>query len=155
MDDFSRTIHRLLNDKGGAIATIAPEAPVAEAAKMMAAAHIGVLVCQQGDAILGVISERDIVRACDERGGDLVDLRVAEIMTADVRTCGPDLEINEAMRMMRMGGFRHLPVVEDGALIGLISATDILMFYMRHASLTDRRAVLDIILDAGLVYPGG
>ena len=98
--------------------------------------------------------ERDIVGVCAEHPEGVGTMLVHDVMTKDVRTCHMDDEISTAMAIMQQGGFRHLPVVDDGRLRALISATDILMFYMKYANLNDRQVILAIILESGLVYPG-
>ena len=157
MDDgVPRTVRRLLEEKGTAVCTISPDDLVVDAARIMHDEHIGVLVCCDDPTVVaGVISERDIVRVFAEKRQDIGELAVYDVMTKDVKTCHMDDSVEDAMTIMRAGGFRHLPVVDDGRLRGLISASDILMFYMKHASVHDRQAILGIILEAGLVYPGG
>ena len=157
MDDgVPRTVRRLLEEKGTAVCTISPDDMVVDAARIMHDEHIGVLVCCDDPTVVaGVISERDIVRVFAEKRQDITELAVYDVMTKDVKTCHMDDSVEDAMTIMRAGGFRHLPVVDDGRLRGLISASDILMFYMKHASLHDRQVILGIILEAGLVYPGG
>jgi len=157
MDDgVPRTVRRLLEEKGTAVSTISPDDMVIEAARIMHQEHIGVLVCCDDPTVVaGVISERDIVRVFAEQPKNIGEMAVYDVMTKDVKTCHMDDNVEDAMAMMRAGGFRHLPVVDEGRLRGLISASDILMFYMKHASVHDRQAILSIILEAGLVYPGG
>lgn len=156
MDDgVPRTVRRLLEEKGTAVSTISPDDLVVDAARIMRDEHIGVLVCCDDPTVVaGVISERDIVRVFAEHRPEMSNLVVYDVMTRNVKTCHMDDSVEDAMAIMRTGGFRHLPVVDDGRLRGLISASDILMFFMKHASVHDRQVILGIILDAGLVYPG-
>lgn len=150
-----KTIRRLIEEKGSAVSTISPDDLVVDAARVMADERIGVLVCCDDPTVVaGVISERDIVRVFADHPDGVGDLLVHDVMTRDVKTCHMDDEIALAMAVMKKGGFRHLPIVDDGRLRGLISATDILMFYMKYANLNDRQTIVAIILESGLVYPG-
>jgi len=154
--NIPKTIRRLVEEKGSAVSTISPDDLVVVAARVMAEEKIGVLVCCDDPTVVsGVISERDIVRVFAEHPEGVGIMLVHDVMTKDVKTCHMDDDIAVAMAMMQKGGFRHLPIVDDGRLRALISATDILMFYMKYASLNDRRTIIAIILESGLVYPGG
>ena len=79
----------------------------------------------EGDAISGIISERDLACGLADRGADLLGMRVGDVMTRDISTCSPDDGIDRLMRQMTEGRFRHLPVVEDGRMIGIISIGDV------------------------------
>ncbi|MEQ9169609.1 MAG: CBS domain-containing protein [Rhodospirillales bacterium] len=154
--NIPKTIRRLIEEKGSAVSTISPDDLVVDAARVMAEEKIGVLVCCDDPTVVsGVISERDIVRVFAEHPEGVGAMLVHDVMTKDVKTCHMDDDIALAMAMMKQGGFRHLPIVDDGRLRALISATDILMFYMKYANLNDRQTILAIILESGLVYPGG
>ncbi|MEQ9555965.1 MAG: CBS domain-containing protein [Rhodospirillales bacterium] len=154
--NIPKTIRRLVEEKGSAVSTISPDDLIVDAARVMAEEKIGVLVCCDDPTVVsGVISERDIVRVFAEHPEGVGAMLVHDVMTKDVKTCHMDDDIAVAMAMMQKGGFRHLPIVDDGRLRALISATDILMFYMKYASLNDRRTIIAIILESGLVYPGG
>jgi CBS domain-containing protein len=154
--DIPKTVRRLIEEKGSAVSTISPDDLVVDAARVMAEERIGVLVCCDDPTIVaGVISERDIVRVFAEHPEGVGTMLVHDVMTKDVKTCHMDDDIAVAMATMNKGGFRHLPVVDDGRLRALISATDILMFYMKYANLNDRKVIVAIILESGLVYPGG
>ena len=76
-------------------------------------------------ALLGILSERDIVRAMPEHGPDIFKLTVEQLMTRDVVTCSSDDRVNDLMKKMTAGRFRHLPVVDDGSLTGIISIGDV------------------------------
>ncbi|PIW25900.1 MAG: hypothetical protein COW30_17910 [Rhodospirillales bacterium CG15_BIG_FIL_POST_REV_8_21_14_020_66_15] len=155
-EEIPKTIRRLLEEKGTAVSTVSPDDLIVDAARIMAEERIGVLVCCDDPTVVsGVISERDIVRIFAEHPEGVGEMLVHDGMTRDVQTCRMDDDIAHAMEMMRAGRFRHVPVVDDGRLRGLISASDILMFYMKYANLHDRQVILAIILEAGLVYPGG
>lgn len=116
----------ILASKGNAVATIAPTARVAEAADQLRLHGVGALVVSaDGSRIDGIVSERDVVRHLAERGAHVLDEPVAELMTADVRTCSPDDHVEDLMRRMTELRARHLPVVVDGRLTGIISIGDV------------------------------
>ena len=111
---------------GGDIICIEPTANLAAAAKLLSAHRIGaVLIRGAGGRLSGILSERDIVRALSEHGADALALPVAQVMTRDVATCGEDDTVASIMERMTTGKFRHLPVVAQGRLTGLISIGDV------------------------------
>ena len=111
---------------GGDIICIEPTANLAAAAKLLSAHRIGaVLIRGAGGRLSGMLSERDIVRALSEHGADALALPVAQVMTRDVATCGEDDTVASIMERMTTGKFRHLPVVAQGRLTGLISIGDV------------------------------
>jgi CBS domain-containing protein len=112
--------------KAHRIVTIRPETTVAEAAKILKKEHIGALMVTADDgALAGILSERDIVRAIPEHGAELHVLTVAHLMTRQVETCGPEGRVYQIMKTMTTRHFRHMPVLEDGKLIGMISIGDV------------------------------
>ncbi len=112
--------------KAHRIVTIRPETIVPEAATILKEEHIGALMVTGNDgALTGIISERDIVRAIPEYGADVLSLSVELLMTHPVVTCGPDARVHEIMRKMTDRHFRHMPVLENGKLIGMISIGDV------------------------------
>ena len=120
------TIARILAEKGGSVVTTSPDRTLDEAIHLLAEKRIGALVVSHPDgSVAGILSERDIMRALAELGGAAFDARVSEHMTADVTTCGRSTTVEEVMQMMTDGRFRHLPVCEDGRLVGLISIGDV------------------------------
>ena len=120
------TIARILAEKGGAVVTTSPERTLDEAIHLLAEKRIGALVVSRPDgSVAGILSERDIMRALAELGGAAFDARVSEHMTAEVTTCGRGTTVEVVMQMMTEGRFRHLPVCEDGRLVGLISIGDV------------------------------
>jgi CBS domain-containing protein len=111
---------------GGDIICIEPTANLAAAAKLLSAHRIGaVLIRGAGGRLSGILSERDIVRALSEHGADALALPVAQVMTRDVATCGEDDTVASIMERMTTGKFRHLPVIAQGRLAGLISIGDV------------------------------
>ena len=111
---------------GGDIICIEPTADLASAAKLLSAHRIGaVLIRGAGERLAGILSERDIVRALSEHGAGALALPVGQIMTREVATCGEDDTVASIMERMTAGKFRHMPVVANGKLVGLISIGDV------------------------------
>jgi CBS domain-containing protein len=116
----------VLRIKGARVVTVTPDATVRHLLNVLAEHHIGaVVVSQNGSAVEGIVSERDIVRALAERGPAIVSEPVTAIFTADVLTVGPDTRLEDVMRIMTERRVRHLPVVTDGTLSGLVSIGDV------------------------------
>lgn len=119
-------VAQMLKGKGDQVVTIRPEETVAAAAKLLAQHRIGAIVVSTGDrTIAGILSERDIVRNLAVNGAALLQMPVRDLMTTKVVTCRANDTINELMAMMSQGRFRHVPVVEHGRLIGIISIGDV------------------------------
>ena len=119
-------VAQMLKGKTGGVITVAPTDRVSSAAKLLADHRIGaVVVSTDGVTIAGILSERDIVRVLAARGAAVLDAPVSELMTAKVVTCRLNDSVNEIMAMMSQGRFRHLPVAEHGALVGIISIGDV------------------------------
>jgi CBS domain-containing protein len=120
------TVSSILAAKGGDVITIEPTATLAAAAALLTKRRVGALVIVgAGKRVAGILSERDIVHAIAERGRQALDEPLAQTMTRDVATCGPDEEINSLMERMTDGKFRHMPVVKGGKLAGIVSIGDI------------------------------
>ncbi|MCZ0736512.1 CBS domain-containing protein [Phreatobacter sp. AB_2022a] len=119
-------VRHILDRKGREVATISPQASLADAVHMLADRRIGAVVVSSGDRdIAGILSERDIVRAVARLGAGALDSGVAETMTTKVVTCAETDSIGDLMERMTEGKFRHLPVVEKGKLVGIISIGDV------------------------------
>jgi CBS domain-containing protein len=120
------TVKAILSRKGGDVVTIAPTAQLAEAVKLLAERRIGAIVITgPGERVAGILSERDIVRVLAERGPAVLDEQVGGIMTRNVVTCTSDETVTDIMERMTAHRFRHLPVVEQNRLIGIISIGDV------------------------------
>ena len=118
-------VKNILADKRGNVVTIEPTADLAAAAKLLAERRIGAVIILGADhRIVGILSERDIVRAVTEHGPTALNKPVSQLMTRDVKTCSEDDTI-EAMGSMTAGKFRHMPVVQQGKLIGIVSIGDV------------------------------
>jgi CBS domain-containing protein len=124
-------VHDVLRRKGAEVITVRPEATVRELLDMLAEHRIGALVVSQdGKAVDGIVSERDIVRRLHDRGPAVLDATVTDIMTGEVSTVGPDEHLEHLMALMTNNRFRHVPVVTDGALVGIISIGDVVKHRM-------------------------
>ena len=123
------TVKAILSRKGGDVVTIAPTATLAAAVKLLAERRIGAIVITgPEDRVAGILSERDIVRTLAERGPAALDDNVAAVMTRKVMTCAEADTIAALMERMTVGKFRHLPVVEQGKLVGVISIGDVVKY---------------------------
>jgi CBS domain-containing protein len=115
----------LIRNKDGGLVTVTPDTNVADAAALLAEKRIGAVVVLKGERLAGILSERDIVRALAVRGGGCLDQTTESIMTANVETCGPDESIESVMGRMTAGRFRHMPVVVEGRVTGIVSIGDL------------------------------
>ena len=116
----------ILSQKGGLVFSVTPGTTVDEVAKQLSVRRIGsVLVLSDQSTVVGIVSERDLVRALATHGAAAMELEIRQIMTRDVVTCHPDDSIDEVMQTMTSGRFRHLPVVHHGELLGLVSIGDV------------------------------
>jgi CBS domain-containing protein len=119
-------VETILHTKGRAVATIRPDETVGAAVEALVSGNIGALVASQdGEAVDGIISERDIVHALARHGAALLAQTVAEVMTRSVVTCDPTESVAELMAEMTNRRIRHLPVVRDGRLCGIVSIGDV------------------------------
>lgn len=120
------TIAAVLREKGNTIVSVTPATPVLELVGTIASRRIGaVLVLDEDGTLAGIVSERDVVKALANQASDIKTLSAADIMTRTVTTVTPETTINEAMELMDRGYFRHLPVLDKGALLGIISVRDV------------------------------
>jgi len=120
------TVEHLLTEKGYKIWSIPPDATVYDAIKLMADKDIGALPVVEGTKLIGIISERDYTRKVILQDRSSKNTRVSDIMTVDVFHITPAMGIDECMRIMSKNHFRHLPVVLDSELIGIISILDVI-----------------------------
>jgi CBS domain-containing protein len=120
------TVKAILSRKGNDVVTADPNASLGETMKTLAARRIGAVVVTGADRrIVGILSERDVVRVLAEKGPAALEVAISEFMTRKVTTCSARDTVSELMERMTEGKFRHLPVVEQGRLTGIISIGDI------------------------------
>ncbi len=120
------TVKAILSRKGNDVTIIEPTATLAEAAKILAERRIGAVVITGAEhQVIGILSERDIVRALAQRGAAALAAPVAQVMTRKVVTCSEAETVGHLMERMTAGKFRHLPVVEHGRLAGIVSIGDV------------------------------
>ena len=118
-------VESILERKGTEIATIAPEASIKRAADWLRAKNVGALVVTSNNAILGIISERDIVRAFSQYGEPVASMQVKDIMTHGLITASLGDDLTHLMRLMTRHRVRHMPVLRNGKLVGIISIGDV------------------------------
>jgi CBS domain-containing protein len=126
------TVGDILEGKGGEVLNIGPDATIAEAAEIMGAKKIGALLVMQDGAVLGILSERDIVRQLGHEAAAVLGRKVSEVMTPDPLSCHPADALLLIMHRMTEGRFRHMPVFKDNALVGLISIKDVVDYRLRE-----------------------
>ena len=119
-------VKTILAAKGDNVVSIEPTAHLAAAATLLSTHRIGAVVIRgAGGRLAGILSERDIVRAVSDHGAEALTLPVGQVMTRNVMTCGEDDSIADIMEQMPAGKFRHLPVLKNDRLIGLVSIGDV------------------------------
>lgn len=120
------TIASILKHKGYEVATVDPDTRMSNVVNTLSERRIGaVLVMDQGDQMLGIVSERDIVRGLAANGARALEMTAGQLMTRTVQVVHSDTTVAEAMHLMTAGRFRHLPVMDHDTLIGLISIGDV------------------------------
>jgi CBS domain-containing protein len=122
-----RQVKHLLQRKGNGIFAIAPEAPVLDAIKHMAEKQVGALLVMRGEQLVGIVSERDYARKVILQGRSSADTPVEAIMTSSPLTVGPNTDVLDCMRLCTDRRIRHLPVVFNSHVIGVISIGDLVM----------------------------
>ncbi len=119
------TVASILRHKDPDVVSVAPGHSVADIATVLAERRIGAALVQDGGAVVGIVSERDIIQGLAKHGAHALDLTAADLMTRAVQTTTPATSVNDAMQVMTTGRFRHLPVMDGGALVGIISIGDV------------------------------
>lgn len=128
-------VESVLNSKGSSVVTARPEAPIREIAKLLADAKIGaVVISSDNTRVEGILSERDIVNAVASQGEAALGLSASALMTRDVVTCSPEDQVADLMAVMTEKRIRHLPVVTEGALAGIISIGDVVRCRVQEIS---------------------
>ena len=118
-------VRHLLDRKGRAVFSIEPDGPVLEAIRMMAEHHVGALLVMRGSELAGIVSERDYARKVVLLGRSSAETPVSQIMTAPVITVSLDTSVQDCMRLMTERHIRHLPAVDHGRVVGMISIGDL------------------------------
>ncbi|MEM1040277.1 MAG: CBS domain-containing protein [Pseudomonadota bacterium] len=119
------TVHFILEAKGRDVATASPDTALKDIAAQLAERKIGALVIVDGATVKGIVSERDLVRHIADNGSAALEMAVSQCMTSKVISCQPSETIDDVMGKMTAGRFRHLPVIQDGQLAGIISIGDV------------------------------
>lgn len=126
-------VEGLLRTKGTEVATVMATTTVGDAVALLAERRIGALVVSEDGAhVDGIVSERDVVRALAERGPDLMAVPVADVMTTEVVTCSLTTTVDELSTLMTEGRMRHVPVMVEGALAGIVSIGDVVKDHIRE-----------------------
>ncbi len=126
----------ILKHKGNDVVSVGPDATLQEAVRLLAGKRIGAaLVLSEDKSLAGIVSERDIVRAIADRGPACLQMPVTSFMTRAVETCRPSDTIDQLMAQMTAGRFRHVPVVEDGRLAGIVSIGDVVKLRIAETEL--------------------
>jgi len=143
------TIEQILREKNGVVWRIAPDETVYDALAEMAERHVGALMVMQEQSLVGIISERDYARKVILQGLSSRDTKVRDIMTPSPVTIGPDATVDECMRVMTHHHVRHLPVVDRGRVVGVVSIGD-----MVNAIISDQAETIDHLQTyIGAKYP--
>ncbi len=142
------SVERILAGKGRDVISIDPQSTLAEAARMLNQHRIGaIVVIDAAEALVGILSERDVVRAVAEGGAEALRQPVSSRMTGQVVTCRSNAGIDELMTLMTERKFRHVPIVEGGRLRGIVSIGDIVKQRLAEIE-TEHRALRDYIATA-------
>jgi CBS domain-containing protein len=119
------TLKGILKHKPAGFISVTPDARVSEVVAILAEKHIGAVLVTENGHLVGILSERDVVRCLAENGAETFQLAASALMTSNPKTATPDISVEQAMGLMTDGRFRHLPIIEDGVLAGLVSIGDV------------------------------
>jgi CBS domain-containing protein len=130
--EMTMTVRAILDSKGHQIESVEPEAKLSAAIKILSERKIGAVLVMSKGHIDGILSERDIVRVLGERGAKVLDEPVSAVMTRKVVSCRQSDTVAAIMEMMTLGKFRHLPVIEEATVVGLISIGDVVKWRVKE-----------------------
>jgi CBS domain-containing protein len=122
------SIQAILGDKGREVATISADGRVSEAVKVLGERRIGALPVVEGDRIVGIMSERDVIYCLKDHGAEVLDWPVSRLMTSPAITVDPSTDVLNALALITRKRVRHLPVVSDGQLVGIVSIGDLVKY---------------------------
>jgi CBS domain-containing protein len=145
--ETTMTVRAILDTKGHHIQTVEPDVKLSAVIKILAERKIGAVLVMSKGRIEGILSERDIVRALAEQSARVLDEPVSAVMTRKVVSCRQSDTVAAIMEMMTLGKFRHLPVVEEGVVVGLISIGDVVKWRVREFE-SEQEALRDYIKTA-------
>ncbi|MDV4143587.1 MULTISPECIES: CBS domain-containing protein [Shimia] len=127
------TVSKVLEAKGGDVVSVRPNDTIGTVVEVLRDKRIGaVLVTDQNGGLVGILSERDIVRRMADTPGQTLPQSVSDLMTSDVQTCRPDEALTDILKRMSEGRFRHLPVIDESGLCGMITIGDVVNFRLNE-----------------------
>ena len=128
-------VQAIIGNKGSQIVSIGSQATILEACRLLAEHRIGAVLILDGERVAGVFSERDVVRALAQHGESALQIPLTEVMSRNVLTCKPEDSIDDVMAVMTARRVRHLPVLADGKLAGIVSIGDVVKHRLDEAAL--------------------
>ena len=142
-------VSNILKVKGSDVITTGPDESISAIVRMLNDKRIGAVIVRDGaGAVVGIISERDIIRGIAVSGGQALDMAVRDFMTAEITGCTSDDTVAKVMKIMTVGRFRHVPVIDDGALKGIISIGDVVKHRLDETEMEARVLRERIMLSA-------
>lgn len=142
-------VHDILEQNNREAISLRPEDTIQTASHILVRNKIGAMpVVNAHHEVIGILSERDIIRGLSKNGGSCVDLLVRDLMTTKVTTCRPGDDVQDVQRIMHMGRFRHLPVINGGKLVGVISQGDVVHVCLQMAQ-TEANVMRDLAIARG------
>ncbi|MEM8551420.1 MAG: CBS domain-containing protein [Pseudomonadota bacterium] len=119
------SVREILKEKGGSVFSVPPNVTIGDVARELTGKRVGAVLVMDGPRLAGILSERDIVRVLAAQGADALSHSASRVMTHNVETCGLDDLIEQVMERMTKSRFRHMPVVDEGVVVGLVSIGDV------------------------------
>ncbi|MEO0412722.1 MAG: CBS domain-containing protein [Pseudomonadota bacterium] len=128
-------VSAIIAEKGGSIISVAGDRPLIECTQILREHRIGAVLVMDHDQLSGVLSERDIIRGLSNEGADILSEPASTLMTRKVITCSPDVDLLGALELMTDNRIRHLPVLDGGKLLGVISIGDLVSYRIKESEL--------------------